>query len=136
MRLICIGLLCLLITISWYCLNAEESGPANTVNNYYAACQNGNIEAIKNLITGPFYEKRKVLLNENLGYSKFLIQHFKDVKFNLISENIRDNERLSEVVIERKYPDGSRLQTRFIIKKNNNEIWKIYNEELLLNRKK
>jgi hypothetical protein len=34
--------------------------------------------------------------------------------------------------MEQKYPDGSRMQSKFIIKKYNNKIWKIYNEDFLL----
>ena len=131
MRIICICFLCFFLTISSYCLNAEETGPADTIHNYFSACQNGDIEAIKNLITRPFYDKRKVLLNNNTGYSKFLIQHFDAVELNVISSSILDVDRLSEIVVERKYPDDSRLKTKFILTKEDNKTWKIYSEGLL-----
>lgn len=131
MNLIRIGFLCFVLTISSFCLNAEEFGPADTVRNYFTACQTGDIETIKYLITGPFYDKRKVLLNNNTGYSKYLIQHFDSIEINVISASIIDIDRLSEVVVERKYPDGSRLKTKFIVTKEDNKIWKIYGEELL-----
>ena len=86
MRLIGICLLCFFVTISYYySISAAETSPDNTIRNYFTACKNGDIEAIKQIITGSFYDKRKVLLNRNPDYSKFLAQHFDAVEISLIS---------------------------------------------------
>ena len=131
MRLINICLLCFLVTMPYSSPSAAESGPDNTVLNYFIACQNGDIETIKQIITGPFYEKRKVLLNSNTEYSDFLARRFNGVKINLISVSISEENNSSDVIIEREYPQGSRLQSKFILMEDENRIWKIYDVKVV-----
>jgi hypothetical protein len=115
-------------------LNAQQAdvdvGPIHSVNKYLKACQNGDIEEIKHLITGPLYTKRRSLLNDNAGYSKFLINHFSGVEFSILSDTAV-NESREVVVVERHYPDGTLLRTKLILVNQNEDTWKIYDEQLL-----
>lgn len=109
----------------------QEMGPADVVGEYLLACQEGDLDEIKKLITGPYYNKRKSLLNENAGYANFLVSHFIGVKFFIISETMNSLGQ-EVVVVERQYPDGTFLRTKFIVVAGQNKkTWKIYDEQLL-----
>jgi hypothetical protein len=111
-------------------LKAQGTGAATTVINYFEACRSGDIYAINNLISGPFYAKKSTLLTNNADYSNFLIEHFDGVNVEIISETFINEKMDAEVIAEQQYPNGAFLRTRFIMRYND-EAWKIYDEKLV-----
>lgn len=61
-------------------VSAEFENPTDTVTSYFEACRNGDVETIKRLIAGPFYDSRKVLLLKNKSYPNFLKNYYRDVQ--------------------------------------------------------
>ena len=112
-------------------LSAQDTGPAYTVMQYFSACQRGDIDEIKSLVAGPLYAKKSSLLNNNADYSNFLIQQFKGVKAVIISETQSNDNMGTEVILERQHPGGSFLQTKYVVRYNDN-AWKIYDEQLIV----
>jgi len=108
----------------------EIAGPADTVQQFFTASKNGEIETMKNLITGPFLNRRKTLIERNPGYPDFLIKQLKGVEIEIISTEIGNDGSSAFVTIRRFYPDGSAFDTKFSLKKSDDGPWKIFDERL------
>jgi hypothetical protein len=121
---------CLMVTASSAASSAPRAEPTGVVLEYFAACKRGDVEIIKDLAAGRFYEKRKSLLNSNAGYPDFLVQQFKGLRINIVQVSRMDENRRASVLVDRQYPDGSFLRTQFILEKYQG-AWKIYDEQLI-----
>lgn len=120
--------LSILIAILIFSLNPNTSNalePDHTVMRFLAALKNGNIQVIKDSITGEMYNNGKVLLEHNESYSEFLKKIYRDAKFQIKETTLNDNEAI--VKVESKSTDG---KTRFIfyLNKNDRGNWKIFKE--------
>jgi hypothetical protein len=113
----------LIVSFSSFEANALE--PDDTVLRYLNALKNGDIGTIKDSIGGELYKKRKVLLEQNKSYPKFLKKTYRDTEFQIKETTVNKNEAL--VKVESKFPDGI---TRFIfyLNKNAEGNWKIFKE--------
>jgi len=106
----------------------EIAGPADTVQQFFVAYKNGEIQTIKGMITGPFYNRRETLIERNPGYSEFLRKQFEHVEIEIISTAIGPDGNTAFVTARRIYPDGSTIDTKFSLQKSNNDTWKIFDE--------
>ena len=105
-------------------------GPAATVQQFFAAYKNGEVQTIKTMITGPFYNRRKALIEKNPGYSDFLKKQLKGVQIAVISTDIKNSGNTASVTVRRMYPDGSVFDTTFFLKRSVDGTWKIFDEKL------
>ena len=109
---------------------AAETGPVDTVQNFYQASADGDVETMKALITGPFYKRRQKLLEDNQGYADFLKDYYFRVGTEIVSTDIEESTGTAVVIVSQTFQDGSRINTTLYLKKENDGTWKI-NDELL-----
>ena len=112
----------ILIGLSTAASGAEITGPIDTVQQYFTASKNGDVETIKNLNT------RKALIERNSGYSDFLVKQFEGVEIEIISTEIGNDGNSAFVTVRRLYPNGNTLDTNFSLKKADDGTWKIFKE--------
>ena len=108
----------------------EIAGPADTVQQFFTAYKNGEIQTIKGMITGPFYNRRKTLIEKNPGYPDFLRKKLKGVEMAIISTAIENNGGFAFVTVRRMNPDGSAFDMIFSLEKSDDDTWKIFDEKL------
>jgi hypothetical protein len=113
----------LIFSLSPIISNASE--PNDTVLRYLAALKNGDIQVIKDSITGEMYNNSKVLLEQNKSYSKFLKKFYRKAEFKIKETTANNNNVL--IKVESKLPEG---KTTFILYLNKNiqGKWKIFKE--------
>ena len=113
----------LIVSISSFDVNALE--PNDTVLRYFNALKNGDIETIKDSITGELYKKRKVILEQNKSYSEFLQKIYQGAEFYIKETTIENNDVL--VKVEVKFLSGESNFTLYL-NENAEGNWKIYKE--------
>jgi hypothetical protein len=136
-------------------LSYAEAGPNGTVIKFYKASKNGDVETMKHLIAGQFYNSRKVLLNENRGYPTFLRKYYGGSKMQVVYTVIgndplvkKNHPKLYErhyrktkirasknvvfavVGVKHLFKEGSNIDTKLLLMKDNNDIWHIVDEIL------
>ena len=121
------------VLIGWSpAVSGEEiTGPVDTVQQFFTAAKDGEIETMKNLITGPFFNRRKVLIERNPGYPDFLIKQFEGLEIEVISTEIGNDGSSAFVTVRRFHPNGSTFDTEFLLKKSDDGMWKIFDERLV-----
>jgi hypothetical protein len=121
------------VLIGWSpAVSGEEiTGPVDTVQQFFAAAKNGEMENMKNLITGPFLNRRKALIERNPGYPDFLIKQLEGIEIEIISTEIENDGSSAFVTVRRFYLNGSTFDTKFSLKKSDNDTWKIFDERLV-----
>lgn len=128
------------LTILFFCMligyapaNAgnDAAGPETTVLQFFKAFKIGDIETMSSLITGPFYARRKALLERNIGYHDFLKNQLEGVEFEIISSEINNDDTSAIVTLRRAYPDGSTFNTTLTVLKDDTGTWKIVDERPL-----
>lgn len=123
-------ILCILLAVfivSFSAIEAKALGPNDTVLSYFQALKNGDVETIKDLITGEMYNRRKVLLEQNANYPEFLQKVYQGAEFKIIETTIEANATL--VTVEVTFPDRTK---QFVLYLENDDLgnWKIFNEIL------
>ena len=120
---------CLLVLIG--CGNvvfSMENTPSETVTNYFQACKNGDVSTIKSLIADRFYERRKVLIEQNEQYPDFLRSRYSEMQIQIVSDEVESISGYAEIVIQQILPDGSNIYSTLILKENGGGFWKIVDE--------
>lgn len=107
-----------------------EAGPVEIVQKFYQASAEGDVQTMKIYATGPFYERRKMLIEQNQGYADFLRDHYSGVMTEIVSADIEDIVGKAAIVVKITYRDGSNFDTTLFLKKDNNGMWKINDERL------
>ena len=124
-------ILCLAVICSFHDKGlAGEVGPEVTVQNFYQASADGDVETMKTLITGPFFKRRQRLIEENQGYADFLKDYYFGVDTEIVSADVEGSTGKAVIVVSQTFQDGSRINTTLLLKKENDGGWKI-NDELL-----
>ncbi len=121
-----------LIAAFFFCIssaNAEQNGPDNTVLQFYNATRNGDVEQMRELISGSYYNKRKAVLENNDSYPAFLIDNFQGSTTNIEASNIDDKNQVAVVTVTTRFPDQSISTSRLVLKKDGNGAWKIVDEK-------
>ena len=121
-------ILCILLAVfivSFSAIEAKALGPNDTVLGYFQALKNGDVETIKDSITGEMYNRRKVLLEQNANYSEFLQKVYQGAEFKIIETTIEANATL--VTVEVTFPDRTK---QFVLYLENDDLgnWKIFKE--------
>lgn len=109
---------------------AGEPEPVGCVQSFYQASADGNVEAMKDLITGPFYKRRYKLLEENRGYPDFLRDYFFRVNTGIVSTDVDGDAGKAVVVVLQTFQDGSQINTTLFLRKDSQGSWRIYDELL------
>jgi hypothetical protein len=124
-------ILCLAVICSFHDKGlAGEVDPEATVQNFYQASADGDVETMKTLTTGPFFKRRQRLIEENQGYADFLKDYYFGVNTEIVSTEIEDSTGKAVIVVSQTFQDGSRINTTLILEMENDGSWKI-NDELL-----
>ena len=111
-------------------VRAESAGPIETVEKFFEVSQMGDIQSIKSLIAGRYYNNRKALLEKNKDYAEYLRKYYKNITVQVLSAEIQSLDGHATVFAKRQFPNGKELDTKFVLKKDENGIWKIYDEIL------
>ena len=118
-------ILLVVFLVSFSSITAHALEPNETVLSYFQALKNGDIATIKSSITGEMYTKRKVLLEQNKTYSKYLKHVYKHADFQIKETAIQDNT--AEVTVEVNSP-GRQNEFVLFLKKDDLGNWKISKE--------
>lgn len=122
---------CFAVTLTFHSRGlGAEAGPVDTVQSFYQASANGDVEIMKALITGPFYKRRQKLLEDNQGYADFLKGYYFRVNTEILSTDIEESTGKAVIVVSQTFQDGSRIDTTLLLKKEYDGSWKIYDELL------
>ena len=70
-----------------------------TLTPFFKALKEGDIDAIKHYISGDFYEKSKILLEQNKDYPRFLRSQYKNATFYVQRVEKINDEVLVEIEI-------------------------------------
>ncbi len=110
-----------LITLGNPIISAAQE-PQDVVRTYFQAMQKGDVETMKAHIGGKLFEKRKILLEQNSNYPKFLKNHYDrgQIKVGEVNDGV--------VTVEVQFPDGSIHSHHLVVKKNDLDQWKIVDE--------
>jgi hypothetical protein len=109
-------------------LAAEAAEPSDTVIQFFEASKNGDTETIKQLISGSFYNQRKVLLEENKGYPNFLRTYYQGAELQINNVVLEKDGTVGVVDIKIKFP-GENVETiKLLLKKDVGGTWKIVGE--------
>jgi len=107
-----------------------ENAPADTVLNYFQACENGDVNTIRSLIVDRFYQRRRVLLEDNEEYPEFLRSYYSGMRIEIIATEVEGENGNAAVRFEQTFPNGNIIDATLILKKNTDSIWKISDEIL------
>ena len=102
-----------------------ESLLSKSLRPFFRALKKGDIDTIKKYISGDFYEKSKVLLEQNKGYPKFLRNYYKNATFNVKHVKKINDEIFVEIEIT--FENGFRSYHRVVYKvesENSSANWK------------
>jgi hypothetical protein len=115
-----------LFVIGIPCAEAEE--PFDTVARYAEALRTGDTIGIKSQIGGRLYEKRELLLDQNLEYPDFLRNFYKGAVFHISNELIDMGEQGQGVMVEVLFSDGNASEIVTIVERAADGSWKIVDE--------
>lgn len=107
-------------------LAAGPASPDESVVQFFEASKNGDTARMKQLITGSFYNQRKVLLEENTTYPDFLRKHYDGARLQINS--MREDRRGWVVEVRIKFADGTVDSNKFLVQKDASGSWKIIDE--------
>lgn len=149
-----------IIISSFGFLGAHEKDPAETVTEFFIASKTGDTKAMKRLISGPFYDSIRVLLEKNKKYPQFLREHYKGHIIQVVESTIgntdivkqghpklyrkyyrgselRENNNetsnkvaVAVVVVRHILPDKNSIYMKLLLQKNKNGVWIIVDEVL------
>jgi hypothetical protein len=120
------------IAAFFFCIslaNAEQIGPDNTVLKFFNASRNGDVEQMRALISGSYYNRRKAVLENDDSYSAFLVDHFQGSMTNIEESTIDHKNQVAAITVTTRFPDETINTSRLILKKDGNGIWKIVDEK-------
>ena len=107
-------------------LNSQAAEPLDVVRLYFEAVKIGDVDSIQSYIGGKILKKRKVLLEENTEYPKFLRDRFGTAEFLIQPSSNEQNEANRETVnVQIIFPDGSTISTQLIVEQQTAGEWKI-----------
>jgi hypothetical protein len=105
---------------------AEPTSPSDCVMQFFEASKNGDLNAMKQLMAGSFYNQRRTLLEENTTYPDFLRKHYADTRLQVISLREERGGWVAEVRI--KFPDGTVDSNKWLVQKDASGTWKIIDQ--------
>jgi hypothetical protein len=150
-------LILLALIVTFKQASAQISEIDDAVIGFFEASKNGDVEKMKTFIGGPFYDKRRSLLEKNKGYPTYLIKYYKGIEIYLLNtvmgdehmvkkdypelfnrydrakakgnySSISADNSLAVVLIRYRLPDGNSYDSKLLLKKFESESWKIIEE--------
>ena len=121
-----------LIAAFFFCISsahAGQNGPDNTVLQFFNASRSGDVEQMRELISGSYYNRRKAVLENNDSYPAFLVDHFNGSTTNIEASNIDHKSQVAVVTVTTHFPDKTINTSRLILKKDDSGAWKIVDEK-------
>ena len=109
--------------------HAGQNGPDNTVLQFFNASRNGDVEQMRELISGSYYNRRKAVLENNESYPAFLVDHFLGSTTTIAELTIDHKNQVAVVTATTRFPDKTINTSRLILKKGDNGAWKIVDEK-------
>jgi len=109
--------------------HAGQNGPDNTVLQFFNASRNGDVEQMRELISGSYYNRRKAELENNDSYPAFLVDHFLGSTTTIAESTIDHKNQIAVVTATTRFPDKTINTSRLILKKGDNGAWKIVDEQ-------
>ena len=106
--------------------NSFAGEPTDTITAYFEALKSGDVEGIKQNIAGDFYEKNKVLLENNPDYPAFLRNFYRDADLEIGKSAKSGNTVLIEM--RTHFPDGNTGVNKLRLKEHSDGDWKIVEE--------
>jgi hypothetical protein len=131
MRICCIILFIIAFSLVPFGISAENighGGPINTVEEFLIASSEGDVEAIKELIGGAYYERRRALLNSNQEYPKLLRSHFERGHMRILEVQQETVGNIAIVTVGNQVKEGQITKTKLVLNKNQSGEWKIVDE--------
>jgi hypothetical protein len=126
------GLLLFLLFASMaHWVNAPEAiaaDPRGTVERYLLASEKGDVEAMKEHISGPYFERRKDLIENNKGYGDFLKDHLDGTMIEIIEVVTQADMETAIVVLKNYLKDGYIVHSKMVLKRNEGGKWSIFDE--------
>jgi hypothetical protein len=111
-------------------LSVGEALHSNIMNKtffpLFEALRSGDTEAIKNYISGDMYHQKKVLLEENKDYPRFLREFYRGANFSVERAVLIDGDIIANVVIE--FPDGDKSHVLLRLTISGDQRWKVAND--------
>lgn len=111
-------------------LEIETEYAIETVEKFIYASENGDIGLLKTLITGPYYDKRKSLLEDNEGYSDFLKKYFQDITLEILEVKFNNHYNYAFVKIKKEMHNIDVINFELILIKDEMGIWRVFDEVL------
>lgn len=111
-------------------LHAQDTLPADTIKRFFDASRAGDVETIKSLVAGSFYNRRKVLLEDNPAYPEFLASHYRDSSIEIAQATTDAVSGTAAVAATIRYPDNKQESVRYILKQDASGAWKIVRQQL------
>ena len=151
-------LIVLALIVTFKQADARISEVDDTVIGFFEVSKNGDVEKMKNFIAGPFYEKRRSLLEKNKRYPDYLKKYYRGIEIQILDTVIGDNHMVKKghpelfnryyrrakakrnytstysdnsiavVLIRYQLPDGNNYDSKLLLKKTESESWKIIDE--------
>lgn len=90
-----------------------------TMRPFFNALKNGNVEIIKQYISGEMYEESRILLEENKGYPEYLREHYKGAIFSVKRGVSSDNQLIVDVSVE--FPGRGKQISQYILEEPGSE---------------
>jgi len=109
--------------------HAGQNGPDNTVLQFFNASRNGDVEQMRELISGSYYNRRKAVLENNESYPAFLVDHFHGSTTTIAESTIDHKNQVAVVTATTHFPDKTINTSRLILKKGDNGAWKIVDKK-------
>lgn len=107
---------------------AVAADPRETVEKYILASERGDVEAMKEHISGPYYERRKDLIENNKGYGDFLKDYFDGTRIEIIEVDTQADMETAIVVLKNYLKDGYIVYSKLVLKRNEGGGWTIFDE--------
>jgi len=105
---------------------AAGATPRDAVKLYFEASKAGDVETIKQVIGGSFYNRRRVLLEENEEYSMFLREYYQGAQLQVGNVAMKDD--VGVVTVRIWFPAGTVDTQKLLVKMDSAGLWIIVDE--------
>jgi len=107
---------------------AAGATPREAVILFFEASKAGDIETIKQVTDGSFYNRRRVLLEENEEYSMFLRDYYQGAQLRLGKITMKPDGTVGVVNMTIRFPSGAIDTKKVLVKMDSDRLWRIVDE--------
>jgi hypothetical protein len=102
--------------------------PREAVILFFQASKAGDIETIKQVVDGSFYDRRRVLLEENEDYSMFLREYYQGAQLLVGKIAMKGDGTVGVVDMTIRFPNGTVDTKKVLVKLDSDGTWKIVDD--------